>query len=209
VIAAGSSHGTDAAGPGVEVYSGEELMPDYGPVLGRGDAMWRTLSVARNDLVVYVHVEVPAFEPHFVCGVLRPLLSFPRVRFAKGAYEEYPLWGAQDEAKRKVDKALAELMARPLINLHYLELSRFLQPLSGELATPCELLCTALYFTGYATEMTIMIDLLHKVRLDAMAGPTVTLNSSSTMSWPDYRHLQESWTFAISVLYQRGLCSGP
>ena len=43
----------------------------------------------------------------------------------------------------------------------------------------------------------------------AMGGPAVTLSSSSTMSWPDYRQLQESWTFAISVLYQRGLCSGP
>ena len=119
-------------------------------------------------LVVYVHVEAPAFEPHFVCGVLRPLLSFPRVRFAKAAYQ-YPLWSAQDEAEPEVNEALAELMACPLINLHYPKLSRFLQPLSGELATPRELLCSIPYFTGYATEMTIMIDLLHKVRLDAMA----------------------------------------
>ena len=149
MIAAGSSHGTDAACPRVEVYSGEELMPDYGPVIGRGDAMWRALSVARDHLVVYVHVEAPAFEPHFVCGVLRPLLSFPRVRFAKAAYQ-YPLWGAQDEAEPKVNEALAELMARLFINLHYPELSRFLQPLSGELAAPPN--CCISYPTSPATQ---------------------------------------------------------
>jgi glucosyl-3-phosphoglycerate synthase len=81
--------------------------------------MLKALSIARGGLVVYVDVEAPAYEPHFVCGVLGPLLSFPRVRFAKAAYE-YPSGGAaQDEAKPEVYEALAELMARPLINLHY------------------------------------------------------------------------------------------
>jgi glucosyl-3-phosphoglycerate synthase len=118
VITASSTHGMDAVRPGVEVHYGGELMPEYGPVIGKGDAMWKALSIARGDLVVYVDVEAPAYEPHFVCGVLEPLLSFPRVRFAKAAYE-YPSGGAQDEAKPEVDEALAELMARPLINLHY------------------------------------------------------------------------------------------
>jgi glucosyl-3-phosphoglycerate synthase len=167
VIAASPSRNMDAVCPGAEVYCGDDLMPEYGLLLGKGDAMWRGLSIARGDLVVYADVEAPAFEPHFVCGVLGPLLSFPRVRFAKAAYE-YPLWGAQDEAEPKVDEALAELMARPLINLYYPELSGFSQPLSGEFAAPRELLCSIPFFTGYATEMTIMIDLLHKVGLDAM-----------------------------------------
>ena len=117
VIAASPSHGMDAVCPGAEVYYGDELMPEYGPLLGKGDAMWRGLSVARSDLVVYADVEAPAFEPHVVCGVLGPLLSFPRVRFAKAAYER-PSWSTQDVAEPEVDEALAELMARPLLNLH-------------------------------------------------------------------------------------------
>ena len=168
VIAASSSHGMDTAYPGVEVYSGNELMPEYGPVIGKGDAMWRALSIARGDLVVYADVEAPAFEPHFVCGVLGPLLSFPRVRFAKAAYEHL-VWGAQDVAEPKVDEALAELMARPLLNLHYPKLAGFLQPLSGEFAAPRELFYSIPFFTGHTPEMTIMMDLLNKVGLDAMA----------------------------------------
>ena len=60
-------------------------------------------------------------------------------------------------------------MARPLLNLHYPELSGFLQPLSGELAASRELPRFIPFFTGQTPEMTIMIDLLHKVGLDAMA----------------------------------------
>ena len=45
VIAASCSHNIDAACPGVEVYGGDELMPEYSPVIGKGDAMWRALSV--------------------------------------------------------------------------------------------------------------------------------------------------------------------
>jgi glucosyl-3-phosphoglycerate synthase len=172
LIAASSTHGLDAACPGVEVYCGGELMPEYGPVSGKGDAMWRMLSIARGYLVVYVNVEATAFEPHFFCGVLGPLLSFCRVRFAKAAYE-YPFWGAQDEAKPEVDEALPELMARPLINLHYPELSGFLQPLSGEFAAPRELLCSIPFFTGQTTQMTIMVDILNKVGPDAMAQVNV------------------------------------
>lgn len=118
LITASSTHGLDAACPGVEVHCGGELMPEYGPVIGKGDAMWKALSIARGDLVVYVDVEAPVYEPHFVCGVLGPLLSFPRVRFAKAAYE-YPSGGAQDESKPEVNEALAKLKTRALINLHY------------------------------------------------------------------------------------------
>ena len=171
VIAASPSRGMDDVCPGAEVYCGDELMPEYGPLLGKGDAMWRGLSVARGDLIVYADVEAQTFEPHVVCGVLGPLLSFPRVRFAKAAYER-PSWGAQDVAEPEVDEALAELMARPLLNLHYPELSGYLQPLSGEFAAPRELFCSIPFFTGHTPEITIMIDLLHEVGLDAMAQVT-------------------------------------
>jgi glucosyl-3-phosphoglycerate synthase len=171
VIAASPSRGMDAVCPGVEVYCGGDLMIEYGPLLGKGDAMWRGLSVAHGDLVAYADVGAPALEPHVVCRVLGPLLSFPRVRFAKAAYER-PRWGARDVAEPEVGEALAELMVRPLLNLHYPELSGFLQPLSGEFAAPRELFCSIPFFTGHTPEVTLMIDLLHEVGLDAMAQVT-------------------------------------
>ena len=35
-----------AAAGGAEVHQESELLADFGPVLGKGDAMWRALAVA-------------------------------------------------------------------------------------------------------------------------------------------------------------------
>lgn len=169
MIAASSSQGIDAAYPGVEVYSGDELMPEYGPLIGKGDAMWRALSIARGDLVVYTDVEAPAFKPHFVLGVLGPILNVLRVRFVKATYER-PVGCAQDFAEPEVDDALAELInsssaPQPLLP----RTVRISQLLSGEFAASRELLRFIPFFTGHTTEMTIMIGILNKVGPDAMA----------------------------------------
>ena len=49
VVVDDSSDGTDviARSFGVEVHDQEHLMPELGPVLGKGDAMWRALRVLR------------------------------------------------------------------------------------------------------------------------------------------------------------------
>ena len=53
VVDAGSRDGTAdiARRHGAEVHDESELLPEMGPVLGKGDAMWRALSVARGDIV--------------------------------------------------------------------------------------------------------------------------------------------------------------
>ena len=56
VVDADSSDGTAevAAARGAEVYSENELLSHYGGAHGKGDAMWRSLSVARGDLVTFL-----------------------------------------------------------------------------------------------------------------------------------------------------------
>ena len=39
---------------GAEVRPQAELMPHSGPVLGKGDAMWRALTAMHGDIVVFV-----------------------------------------------------------------------------------------------------------------------------------------------------------
>ncbi len=55
VVDADSADGTAAIARahGAEVYSENELLPEYGPAQGKGDAMWRALSVARGDIVMF------------------------------------------------------------------------------------------------------------------------------------------------------------
>src|SRR2546425_1082800 len=71
---------------GAEVLDQANLLPEVGPVLGKGDAMWRSLTVATGDVVCFVDADSEDFGPHFACGLLGPLLCEPGVEFVKGFY---------------------------------------------------------------------------------------------------------------------------
>ncbi len=64
---------------------------------------------------------------------------------------------------------MTELTARPLINLFYPELSGLVQPLSGEYAGRREALERLPFFTGYAVETGLLIDLLESRGLFSIA----------------------------------------
>ena len=61
-------------------------MPELGPPLGKGDAMWRALSVARGELIAYLDSDTRRFSAHFATGMLGPLLLDPDARFVKGTF---------------------------------------------------------------------------------------------------------------------------
>jgi glucosyl-3-phosphoglycerate synthase len=169
VVDAGSADGTAevARRHGAEVYGEDELMPAFGPAIGKGDAIWRALSVARGELVLYLDADTTDFAQQFVYGMLAPLLTIPGLQFVKGSYSRPLTSGSRlqpDEGAR-----VTELTAKPLLSLFYPELAGFAQPLAGEMAAPRELLASIPYLTGYAVETGMLIDVLETVGIDAMA----------------------------------------
>lgn len=169
VVDGGSADGTAdvAARLGAEVVQEDELLPDFGPALGKGDAMWRALSVLRGDVVCYVDADSADFGPHFPCGLIGPLVCERGVSFVKGAYRR-PFKLGEDVAAEGGGR-VTELTAKPLLNLFYPELAAFRQPLAGEIAARRELLDRLPFFTGYAAEIAMLIDAHEAVGLDAMA----------------------------------------
>ena len=71
VVDASSADGTGAiaAAAGAEVYDQGSLQPDFGPVVGKGDAMWRALTVLTGDLVCFVDGNTEQFHERFACGL--------------------------------------------------------------------------------------------------------------------------------------------
>jgi glucosyl-3-phosphoglycerate synthase len=169
VIDADSPDGTAqvAREHGAEVYSENELMPQYGPAQGKGDAMWRSLSVARGDIVMFADADTMDFGDHFVYGTLGPLLADPTIQFCKAAFRRPFTSG--DRSVADGGGRVTELMAKPLLNLFYPQLAGFVQPLAGEFAARRELLSAVPFFTGYGVEIGMLIDVYNKIGLDAMA----------------------------------------
>jgi glucosyl-3-phosphoglycerate synthase len=168
-IDAGSDDGTAAAArrSGLEVYDEDELMSSFGPAEGKGDAMWRALSVARGDLIVYADADTSNFSGHFVYGLLGPLLTDAGLQFVKATYHRpFPAPGGEvvDDAGR-----VTELTAKPLLAVFYPELAAFAQPLAGEVAAPRRLLSSIPFRAGYGVEIAMLIDVLRATGLDAMA----------------------------------------
>jgi glucosyl-3-phosphoglycerate synthase len=169
VVDAASQDGTAkvAVKAGAEVVQEAELLPEFGPVLGKGDAMWRALSAVRHDIVVYVDADTTAFDPHYVSGLAGPLLTDPEIQFVKGAYTRP--FTAGSEVVEEGGGRVTELTARPLLRAFYPELSELVQPLAGEFAGRLELFQRIPWSTGYAAEISMDIDIWKEAGIDAIA----------------------------------------
>ena len=169
VIDAASRDGTAeiAAAHGAEVHQQDELLPELGPTLGKGDALWRALSVLSADVVCFVDADSDDFGPHFACGLLGPLVVDQSLELVKGAYERpFATAGGIEPAG---GGRVTELTARPLINRFYPELAGFRQPLAGELAARRALLERLPFTTGYGVEIGLLVDAWRDVGIDALA----------------------------------------
>ena len=169
VVDAASSDGTAdrAAQAGARVLQQDELLDDFGPALGKGDAMWRALSATSGDIVCFLDADTANPDPDHLLGLLGPLLIDPEIVLVKGAFER-PFAAA---GRTLVDEGgrVTELMARPLINLHFPLLAGFAQPLAGEFAARRGLLETLPFPVGYGVEIAVLIDALRSRGLDALA----------------------------------------
>jgi nucleotide-binding universal stress UspA family protein len=143
---------------GVPVHRHSEILPEAGSHHGKGEALWKSLHVLDGDVVAWVDTDISNIQPRFVFGLLGPLLREPRIQYVKGFYQRPIREG--DRLHAEGGGRVTELMARPLINLFFPELSGIIQPLSGEYAGRRSLLEQLPFFTGYAVEIGLLIDIL-------------------------------------------------
>lgn len=169
VVDGGSDDATTdaAAAAGARVHRDTDLVPELGTTQGKGDALWRSLTVTTGDIVVFVDSDIRNPAPHFVYGLLGPLLWHPEVQLVKAFYERPVQMG--DVLHATGGGRVTELMARPLFNLFWPELAGLVQPLSGEYAGRRDLLESIPFFTGYGVELGMLIDTLRLHGLDAIA----------------------------------------
>ncbi|SDJ75204.1 glucosyl-3-phosphoglycerate synthase [Nonomuraea jiangxiensis] len=152
-----------AARAGAAVHAQDSILPHLRPLDGKGEALWKSLAVTSGDVLVFADADIRKFRASLIFGLLGPLLADPSVVYAKGCYDR-PLHGSPTGGGR-----VTELVARPLINLHWPLLAGFVQPLAGEYAGRRSALERVPFLTGYGVELGLLIDLLDLAGLDAFA----------------------------------------
>ena len=159
VVDDGSTDGTGAiaARAGARVIVGDSASG------GKGQAMRVALREAQGDLIAFIDGDVTNFGPHFVTGLLGPLLTDDTTTVVKGFYQR-PLNGAPDGGGR-----VTELMARPVIDLLYPALAVIRQPLAGETAAPRWVFEKCAPADGYAVELALLIDAASRFGVETIA----------------------------------------
>jgi glucosyl-3-phosphoglycerate synthase len=168
VIDSLSSDGTAAVAraAGAVVHSVADIRPDLGVRAGKGEALWKSLFVTSGDVLVFIDADLTDWGPHFVTGLLGPLLADSETSLVKGFYDRVAdLDGVQSTEGGRV----TELVARPLISLRWPELAAVVQPLAGEWAVRRSLFAEIAVPVGYGVEFATLLAAFDRGGLDAIA----------------------------------------
>ncbi len=208
VDSSGDATAAIARGLGADVFGQAELMPELGPVLGKGDAMWRALPILTGDIVCFLDADTEDFGTHFVSGLIGPLLRDPRIAFVKGFYRRPFRVG--ELTLPQGGGRVTELTARPLLNLFYPALSAVEQPLAGELAVRRELLARLPFVTGYGVDIALLIDAYHAVGLGGLAQVDLDVRQNAHQPLRDLGPMAYAVLQAVaSRLEREGRLRGP
>ncbi|MEW5991725.1 MAG: glucosyl-3-phosphoglycerate synthase [Chloroflexota bacterium] len=155
-----------AEAEGARVIQHPDVLARYGSFRGKGEALWKSIFETSGDIVAWADTDVRNWHPRMVYGTIGPLLHEPRLQYVKGYYQR-PIVEA-GVLREGGGGRVTELVARPLINLFYPELSGFIQPLAGEYAGRRAILEQIPFFTGYAVEIGHLIDVAERAGIEGL-----------------------------------------
>lgn len=169
VIDSDSTDGTPevAADAGAQVYSAARIRPELGSHPGKGEALWKSQFVTTGDILVFVDADLTEWGPHFVTGLLGPLLTHSGVVLVKGFYDRM-----FDEGNGQVSMQggrVTELVARPLLSLYWPQLRDVVQPLAGEWTIRRSTFASLPVPVGYGVEMSTLLDVVREHGPSAIA----------------------------------------
>jgi len=206
VLDSGSTDATSAVArrAGAEVVHVDDVLAEWPSLPGKGEALWRSVAATSGDIVVFVDADLLQFSASTVTGLLHPLLADPGLALVKATYDRPLADGARVHPAG--GGRVTELVARPLLNLHWPSLAGFVQPLAGEYAARRDLLERLPFPTGYGVELGLLIDALDLVGLAGLAQ--VDLGERRHRHHDDQtlgRMAAEIWQTAWTRLHRAGV----
>jgi glucosyl-3-phosphoglycerate synthase len=143
--------------------AGARVVNGPGGAGGKGRAMAGALEASTGDIVVYLDADVANTTPDFVTGLLGPLFTTDDVVLVKGFYTR-PLNGEPSGGGR-----VTELMAHPVLEVLFPDLSAVRQPLAGETAGHRWVFDKVGFTNGYGVELGLLIDVARSLGAQRLA----------------------------------------
>lgn len=168
VVDDGSTDGTceRAAEAGARVIDAAGLLTDVAEGPGKGQAMWKGVSEAVGDIVVFCDADLVDFDPVYVTSLVEALTTDTGIALVKGRYERSGTGGRVNE-----------LVARPAIELLHPSLVALTQPLGGEYAAWHDVLEQVPFVHGYGVDLGLVLDIADRFGPDSVAEIDLSLRS--------------------------------
>jgi glucosyl-3-phosphoglycerate synthase len=186
---------------GAEVHRQSDLWPELGSVRGKGDALWRGLSVLSGDLVCFLDADSECFGEHFACGLIGVATCEPDVALVKGSYRRP--FRANGTIVPDGGGRVTQLTARPLLQWFYPEVAGFCQPLAGEFAARRDLLGTIPFVMDYGVDVALLIDLYRRVGMGRMAQVDLEVRQNQHKPLADLVHMADAVLRAVLSRVER------
>lgn len=145
---------------GVEVLKVGGVLPALGPLLGKGDSLFRGVHAIDADGYVFLDADLGNLSVSHVAvlvDALRRVLDTNSPALVKGGFVRIDEHGVP---RTIPGGRITEEVARPLLAQAAPSLARLSQPLSGQVALPAGVARSLRFATGYGLEIAMLLDVV-------------------------------------------------
>jgi glucosyl-3-phosphoglycerate synthase len=207
VLDGGSSDGSAgvAASCGVDVLHAPTLMPSLGPVLGKGDSLFRAVHSVDADWYVFLDADLGNVSLDHVRALVAPIGS-PGIAFVKGGFVRVD---EHDVPRAVPGGRVTEEVGRPLLSQVDAALAALSQPLSGQVAISGQLARSLQFVTGYGIEIAMLIDVYREVGMAGMVEADMGLVNNRWKPDGDLANVMNEVTAGAAMRGVMNACAEP
>ncbi len=148
---------------GATVISADDVLPEFGPALGKGDVLWRSVYASHGDVIAWLDADLRSYTDDYLTNLLAPLQANDAVTMVRPDYPR-TLHGEPTGGGR-----ITESIAKPVLRKFHPHLSHIKQPLAGEYAIRREVAEALAFEIDYGVEIGLLIDVARAHGADSIA----------------------------------------
>ena len=170
VVDGGSTDGTVelARAAGAEVVLAQDVLPETGPVLGKGDSLWRAAAQAEEELLCFLDADIVGDLAGMATSLIDALQSHPRAQLVKGTFRRLTAAPGTPGAEPRPGGRITEQVVRPSFARLLPAFVHYREPLSGQVAVRRSTLLDLPVTTGYGLEIGMLMDVVKRYGHDAV-----------------------------------------